>query len=102
MGSVKAIGIAAALRITKIQSTREGVGPKGQPSKKIGRVFYDHRLSWRPCQNEAELAADKPRVENRRWRVAFADSIKVEIRHIEPARAVHGHAVGITKTRGAP
>src|SRR6266581_4348739 len=102
MGAVKAIGRDAALRVAEIERTRKGVGPNGQPAQKVGRSFDNHQLTRWPRKNRDELARNDRRIPKHRWRVTFPDRVEVKIRHIEVARAVHGHAVRIAKPRGAP
>src|SRR5262245_46742120 len=98
-GTVKALGNDAALRIAEIESGC--VGPNGQPTDQIGRSFHDDRLPRRRGKIESELAGNETGVEKFRWRVSFADCVKVKIGHVNVAGAVHGHAVGIAKPRGS-
>jgi hypothetical protein len=103
ISAVKAVGIDAALRVTKLKSSRESesVGPKRQPVDQIGRRFDDHRLPRLPRQREAELAGveaeaeSRSRAANRECRESFADRIVPPVRHIEIARAVHRHVTTV-------
>src|SRR5437667_893658 len=110
MGTVKALGIDAALRVAEIENIRDGVGPKsvgpdGRPAHQIGRSFHDHQLARWASEIEAELAAGEAEIwsrgDDRECRVSFPDRAEVKIRHIEIARAVHCHAAGTIKPRGA-
>src|SRR6266542_3449899 len=66
LSPVKAIGITAALRVAEIQSSREGVGPEGQPAHQIGGGFNDHQLPRWPREIESEPATAGAEARSRR------------------------------------
>jgi len=105
MGAVKALGRDAALRVAEMESTRERIGPNGQPVHQIESSFNDHQLSCWPCEIEAELSSVEAEIwsgrGNHECRVSFPDRVVPRVRHIENSAAIDGDAAGIVRARGA-